>query len=231
MPHAATSRGRRRTRSSALPGRTAGRRAVRAAGQAPTPDPVRTRATPITSTRQRSRTTTALTRPTPTSRARHRACRSPPTPAFTPPPCLRLRPLPGCLPLVPYFPVLMLVLVPLMLAVAPPPAIHHHPWAGLPRCLFCRSRKGGPARQRWTPLPRKPRRQAKLGPEAGRRHGGLLRPPARDHQQEITRRAGSRPGHTAVVSRASLDLDASSWPPMGAEQLTTRRPATAQLRG
>ena len=57
---------------------------------------------------------------------------------------------------------------------------HHacrRPASGLPpsrlgwpaRCLFGRSRKGGPARQRWTPLPRKPRRRAKSGPEAGRR--------------------------------------------------------------
>ena len=56
---------------------------------------------------------------------------------------------------------------PLTLAAAPPPVFHLHAWAGLPGVSFGRSRKGGPARQRWTPLPRKPRRRADLGAGGG----------------------------------------------------------------
>jgi hypothetical protein len=74
----------------------------------------------------------------------------------------------------------------------PPPRLRPPPsrlgWPA--RCLFGRSRKGGPARQRWTPLPRKPRRVAKSRPEAGRWPGDLIRPPSRDHHLETTSRSG-----------------------------------------
>ena len=55
----------------------------------------------------------------------------------------------------------LLILMPdtIPLAAAPPPALQLHAWAALPAPVFFgKSRKGGPARQRWTPLPRKPRR-------------------------------------------------------------------------
>src|SRR5215207_10968382 len=59
--------------------------------------------------------------------------------------------------------------------------------------FFGKSRKGGPARQRWTPLPRKPRREAKTGPEAGRRPVGLLGPTGRHrHQETDTKRPTPR---------------------------------------
>jgi hypothetical protein len=48
--------------------------------------------------------------------------------------------------------------------------------------------EGGSSAKRWTPLPRKPRRGAKSGPEAGRRLGDLIGPPARDHHVETTTR-------------------------------------------
>jgi hypothetical protein len=56
----------------------------------------------------------------------------------------------------------------LLPAAAPPPAFLLHAWAALPGSS-CRSRKGGPARSGGPPFLRKPRRGAKLGPEAGRR--------------------------------------------------------------
>ena len=59
-----------------------------------------------------------------------------------------------------------------------------HAWAA-PRFIW-QVEEGGSSAKRWTPLPRKPSRDAKSGPEAGRRPGDLLRPPARDHQQETT---------------------------------------------
>jgi hypothetical protein len=60
---------------------------------------------------------------------------------------------------------------------------------GLPCPVFvCRSRKGGPARQRWTPLPRKPRREAEPGPEAGRRPVDLQRSTTRDQHHEVAPR-------------------------------------------
>ena len=79
---------------------------------------------------------------------------------------------------------------------------HHacrRPASGLPpsrlgwpaRCLFGRSRKGGPARQRWTPLPRKPRREAKSEPEAGRRPVDLLGSTPRDQRPQINGRPSS----------------------------------------
>jgi hypothetical protein len=99
-------------------------------------------------------------------------------------------------------------------ARARPPHACRRPASGLPpsrlgwpaRCLFCRSRKGGPARQRWTPLPRKPRREAKSQPDARRRPGDLIRPPARDHHLETTSRSGEhwrQPGATTARVRAA----------------------------
>ena len=53
--------------------------------------------------------------------------------------------------------------------------------------------EGGSSAKRWTPLPRKPRRKAKSGPEAGRRPVRLLRRTPRDEHQEpnTQRRTGS----------------------------------------
>jgi hypothetical protein len=49
--------------------------------------------------------------------------------------------------------------------------------------------EGGSSAKRWAPLPRKPRREAKPGPEAGRRHGRLLRrTPRNEHQEANTHR-------------------------------------------
>jgi hypothetical protein len=163
----------------------------RRAGRTPTPGPLRTRATPRSHrTHPRSRITTALTRPTTTPR--HSSSRLPilsysrPL-ALAPPSRPPLTALSGSLLHGPD-------------AHARSPYACRRPASGLSpsrlgwpaRCLFGRSRKGGPARQRWTPLPRKPRREAKSAPEAGRRRGGLLRPPARDHQLETTSRRGPR---------------------------------------
>ena len=72
----------------------------------------------------------------------------------------------------------------LLLAAAPPPALPLPAWAA-PRFIW-QVEEGGSSAKRWTPLPRKPRRDAKSGPEAGRRPGDLLRPPARDHQPQTT---------------------------------------------
>ena len=53
--------------------------------------------------------------------------------------------------------------------------------------------EGGSSAKRWTPLPRKPRREAKSGPEAGRRPVRLLRRTPRDeHQEPNTQRRTGR---------------------------------------
>jgi hypothetical protein len=105
------------------------------------------------------------------------------------------------------------VLVAFTLAAAPPPAFQLHAWAGLPGvCLAGRGR--GSSAPAVDPLPRKPRREAKSKPEAGRRPGDLLRPPARDHLLETTCRPGGAHGwhvaatrHTSVRWRTSDDAD------------------------
>ena len=147
-----------------------------AAGE-PTGQPSRRRAT-----RPRSRTTTPRTR-------RRHLRRSPrprnPAPPATSPsrssPTSRRDP-PDCLLLV--LPPAHPHARPLLLAAAPPPALPLHAWAA-PRFIW-QVEEGGSSAKRWTPLPRKPRRDAKSGPEAGRRPGDLLRPPARDHQPQTT---------------------------------------------
>jgi hypothetical protein len=80
---------------------------------------------------------------------------------------------------------------PLPLAAAPPPASLFHAWAA-PVLLAGRGR--GPSAKRWTPLPRKPRREAESGPEAGRRPVRLLRRTPRDEHPETNtnRRTGLR---------------------------------------
>ena len=96
---------------------------------------------------------------------------------------LPARPTPDCLPR-PTPPLLIPMLDNLLLAAAPPPALPLPAWAA-PRFIW-QVEEGGSSAKRWTPLPRKPRRDAKSGPEAGRRPGDLLRPPARDHQPQTT---------------------------------------------
>ena len=103
---------------------------------------------------------------------------SPPSPPF---PALYLRSsdrFPGS-----FFMVLMLLSVPSCL---PPPRLRPstlHAWAALPGvCL--QVEEGGSSAKRWTPLPRKPRRRAKSGPEAGRRPVDLLERTARGERRE-----------------------------------------------
>ena len=83
-----------------------------------------------------------------------------------------------------FFMVLMLLSVPSCL---PPPRLRPstlHAWAALPGvCL--QVEEGGSSAKRWTPLPRKPRRKAKTGPEAGRRPVDLQGSTARDQHQEV----------------------------------------------
>ena len=78
-----------------------------------------------------------------------------------------------------FFMVLMLLSVPSCL---PPPRLRPstlHAWAALPGvCL--QVEEGGSSAKRWTPLPRKPRRRAKPGPEAGRRPVDLQASTPRD---------------------------------------------------
>ena len=71
---------------------------------------------------------------------------------------------------------------PLLILIARPPPACRRPASGPPAiCLGCPARflwqveEGGSSAKRWTPLPRKPRRRAKSGPEAGRRPVDLLR--------------------------------------------------------
>ena len=105
---------------------------------------------------------------------------SPPSPPF---PALYLRSsdrFPGS-----FFMVLMLLSVPSCL---PPPRLRPstlHAWAALPGvCL--QVEEGGSSAKRWTPLPRKPRRRAKSGPEAGRRPVDLQASTPRDQHEEVT---------------------------------------------
>src|SRR5215210_6256259 len=72
----------------------------------------------------------------------------------------------------------------LLLAAAPPPAPPDHAWASpFPEFLW-QVEEGPSSAKRWTALPREPRREAKTGPEAGRRHGPLENgPPRTDHLQ------------------------------------------------
>ena len=104
-----------------------------------------------------------------------------PSPATALPRCRSIHPHP--LPHSSCLPTRTLPLVPSRLAAAPPPAFHHHAWAGLPGFLW-QVEEGGSSAKRWTPLPRKPRRKAKSGPEAGRRPVRLLRRTPRDEHQE-----------------------------------------------
>ena len=111
-----------------------------------------------------------------------------------------------------FFMVLMLLPVPFRLAAAPPPAFHLHAWADLPGvCL--QVEEGGSSAKRWTPLPRKPRRKAKKGPEAGRRPVDLQGSTTRDQHQEVgprTRRVHMRARSVgSVVRLGSSALGAS----------------------
>jgi hypothetical protein len=70
-------------------------------------------------------------------------------------------------------------------AAASPPAVSVTPGPASPD-FSGKSRKGCPARQRGTPLPRSPGVERNLKSEARRRPGDLLRPSARDHHLETT---------------------------------------------
>ena len=108
-------------------------------GRAPTPDPLRTRATPRARRRVRGRASRPHSRTSP--RLPRRSPSRTPRPLLLPPPRPRPR-LPPWLPsLVLSVLILMLVLVPITLAAAPPPAYHLHAWASLPGvCLAGRGR-------------------------------------------------------------------------------------------
>ena len=98
-----------------------------------------------------------------------------------------------------YF-LLILMLDHLLLAAAPPPALPLHAWAALPRFIW-QVEEGGSSAKRWTPLPRKPRRERNLG----RRRGGGPLISKDQHQETNTRdhhahswtpRAVRRPGRS-----------------------------------
>jgi hypothetical protein len=98
----------------------------------------------------------------------------------------------------------LLLLDHLPLAAAPPPAHPHHAWAALPFLSAGRGR-GGPARSGGPPLPRKPRRGAGSGPEAGRRPVRLIRRTARGEHIEInTRDQQSDPSRRTPEPAASV---------------------------
>ena len=190
------------------PGRRA--RTAARASESTTSRPTRVGAT-RKSTHQRSLTTTLRTRTTTHSRPTSRASRSAPPRSASPQlPRLRLPSPPlylrssdrfSCS----FFMVLMLLSVPSCL---PPPRLRPstlHAWAALPGvCL--QVEEGGSSAKRWTPLPRKPRRRAKPGPEAGRRPVDLQGSTPRDQHQEAgprTRRVHLRARSVGSVVRGS----------------------------
>ena len=84
---------------------------------------------------------------------------------------------------------------------AQPPAACRRPASGPPAsCLGCPAcswqvEEGESSAKRWTPLPRKPRREAESGPEAGRRPVRFLGRTTRDEHLETNteRRTGAAP--------------------------------------
>ena len=183
---------RRRTaaRRANAPGRRA--RTAAHASDSTTSGPTRVGAT-RKSTHQRSLTTTLHTRTTTHSRPTSRASRS--APPELPDPLLPSFPAFASLPRPSTSAVLIASLVPSSWSSCSSPSLPacRRPASGLPPftpglpcpVFVCRSRKGGPARKRWTPLPRKPRRRAKPGPEAGRRPVDLQASTPRDQHQEV----------------------------------------------
>ena len=119
-----------------------------------------------------------------------------------------------------FFMVLMLLSVPSCL---PPPRLrpsHLHAWAALPGvCL--QVEEGGSSAKRWTPLPRKPRRTAKSGPEAGRRPVDLQASTPRNQQPGST----SHPG--AVCAPISWSVQRGRW---SCRAVLSRRPLSCRRR-
>src|SRR3954452_20709106 len=74
----------------------------------------------------------------------------------------------------------------LLLAAVPPPAPPGHAWASPFTEFLWQVEEGPSSAKRWTALPREPRREAKTGPEAGRRHGPLEDGPPRTEHPERT---------------------------------------------
>src|SRR5215203_6618331 len=74
----------------------------------------------------------------------------------------------------------------LLLAAASPPAPPDHAWASPFTEFLWQVEEGPSSAKRWTALPRESRREAKSGPEAGRRHGPLENGPPRTEQLERT---------------------------------------------
>jgi hypothetical protein len=117
---------------------------------------------------------------------RHTDCPSPPDDAHRTPTPTALPPRP------------LLTSIPLLLIPHPdarPTPLCRRPASGLPLSrlgcparFFLQVEEGGSSAKRWTPLPRMPRRDAKSGPEAGRRPVHLLRrTPRNEHRETNTK--------------------------------------------
>src|SRR5215207_1683536 len=89
----------------------------------------------------------------------------------------------------------------LLLAAAPPPAPPDHAWASPFTEFLWQVEEGPSSAKRWTALPREPRREAKSGPEAGRRHGPLEGGPPRTEHLERTNPAVETDMVSALASR------------------------------
>ena len=165
----------------------------RRAGRAPTPGPVRTRATPRARRRVRGRASRPHAPHHDFRDARHRAPRSPPTPASSAPsPSRPWLPYP-----VLYFLILMLVLVPITLAAAPPPAYLLHAWAGLPGVCLAGRGRGVQRVSAGPPFLERPGVKRNLSRRPG---GGPLI--SQDQRQEIN-------GHRSTGDRAHSALSPS----------------------
>src|SRR4051812_47334240 len=94
----------------------------------------------------------------------------------------------------------------LLLAAAPPPAPPDHAWASPFTEFLWQVEEGPSSAKRWTALPREPRREAKSGPEAGRRAGPLEEgPPRTAHQERTNPRAHAATGILRTRGQRTTD--------------------------
>src|SRR5215212_7104412 len=101
----------------------------------------------------------------------------------------------------------------LLLAAAPPPAPPDHAWASPSPEFLWQVEEGPSSAKRWTALPREPRRDAKPGPEAGRRPGPLENGPPRTDQLERTNARSRWPGQKYRRSSSSDTRDTATSTP------------------